>query len=143
MTPASGTTLFTMRQRLRPRGLSRAIFLAIVRQFLHFMQVKPHFSTQIITFTCIASTWYAQTRGRISLLFAKTQFYLVRSLIFCAPGPLPGLEAIKSAQGLSRAIFGQYFIKSISLLYASKSSTFHKKHHCYLHNKHLLCSNAR
>ena len=48
---------------------------------MHFFQTKN------VTFTCITSTWYAQTRGKMNVFFEKTSFSLGKSMLFHAPDP--------------------------------------------------------
>ena len=77
-----GTSLFTMHQRMRAQEPFELTFLAQNQTFLHFMQVKVQLFKKNINFTCISDTQYAQTRGKIDDFFSKTQFYLVKSMIF-------------------------------------------------------------
>ena len=77
-----GTSLFTMHQRMHAQEPFELTFSPRIRTFLHFMQAKVQLFKKNINFTCITGTQYAQTRGKINDLFAKTQFYLGKSMIF-------------------------------------------------------------
>ena len=78
----------------RPRALQSLCFTKH-QYFLYFIQAKMHVFKQIITFTSITSTWDAQTQGKMSAFLGKTYVSLVKSMVFHAPGPLPGPLACK------------------------------------------------
>ena len=87
MKHASGTSLFTMRQRLHAQASFKLIFMTKSIIFLTLCRQKCNFQKKNITFTCITSTWYAQTRGKMNVFFEKTSFCLVKSMLFHAPDP--------------------------------------------------------
>ena len=87
MKHASGTSLFTMRQRLRAQGPFRLIFMTKSIIFLTLCTQKCNFPKKHITFTYITSTWYAQTRGKMKVFSEKTLFSEGKSMLFHAPDP--------------------------------------------------------